>query len=61
MASATDSGGRLLHAWWSVIGADTAMRHGAIAGAFACSQHCTHQRFVTRAELLRLDQERTSL
>ena len=50
-----------LHAWLAGDGVDTAMRHGAIGGAFACAQHGTHERFVTRAELLRLDQERTSL
>ena len=50
-----------LHAWLAGEGVDTAMRQGAIGGAFACAQHGTHERFVTRDELLRLDQDRTSL
>ncbi len=50
-----------LHAWLAGDSVDTAMRHGAIGGAFACARHGTHERFVTRAELLRLDQDRTSL
>jgi len=50
-----------LQAWLVGESVDTAMRHGAIGGAFACAQHGTHERFVTREELLRLDQDRTSL
>ena len=50
-----------LQAWLAGKGVDAAMRQGAIGGAFACARHGTHERFVTREELLRLDQDRTSL
>lgn len=50
-----------LHAWLAGEGVDTAMRQGAIGGAFACAQHGTHERFLTRSEMIHLDQDRTSL
>ncbi|WP_308922001.1 carbohydrate kinase family protein [Janthinobacterium sp. J1-1] len=50
-----------LHAWLAGESVDTAMRQGAIGGAFACAQHGTHERFLTGSEMVRLDQDRTSL
>lgn len=50
-----------LHAWLAKETLDTAMRQGAIGGAFACAQHGTHERFLTRSEMVHLDQDRTSL
>ena len=50
-----------LQAWLAGEGVDTAMRQGAIGGAFACAQHGTHERFLTRSEMVHLDQDRTSL
>ncbi|MNT31317.1 5-dehydro-2-deoxygluconokinase [compost metagenome] len=50
-----------LHAWLDGAGIDTAMRRGAIGGAFACAQHGTHERFIGLAELHDLYQVRTSL
>ena len=50
-----------LHAWLAGESVDTAMRQGAIGGAFACAHHGTHERFITRDEIVRLDQDRTSL
>lgn len=49
-----------LHAWLGGASIATAMRHGAIGGAFACAHCGTHECFVTRAEIARLDQERDS-
>ena len=40
-----------LHAWLAEKSLDEAMRRGAIAGAFACTQHGTHERFIKREEL----------
>ncbi|MGK5027516.1 carbohydrate kinase family protein [Janthinobacterium sp. RB2R34] len=45
-----------LHAWLGGESLVIAMRRGAIAGAFACARHGTHERFVTREVLLRSDQ-----
>lgn len=50
-----------LHAWLAGESVGTAMRQGAIGGAFACAHHGTHERFITRDEIVRLDQDRTSL
>ena len=50
-----------LHAWLAGESVDTAMRQGAIGGAFACAQQGTHERFLTGSEMVRLDQDRTSL
>lgn len=50
-----------LHAWLAGATVETAMRQGAIGGAFACAQHGTHERFLTQSEMVRLDQDRTSL
>ena len=50
-----------LHAWLAAESVGTAMRQGAIGGAFACAHHGTHERFITRDEIVRLDQDRTSL
>ena len=50
-----------LQAWLAKETLDTAMRHGAIAGAFACAHHGTHERFVSKTEMLDLYQDRTSL
>lgn len=50
-----------LQAWLAGESVDTAMRQGAIGGAFACAQHGTHERFLTRSEMVHLDQDRTSL
>ncbi|MDN2712250.1 carbohydrate kinase family protein [Janthinobacterium sp. SUN118] len=50
-----------LQAWLDGAGMDAAMRRGAIAGAFACAQHGTHERFIGLAELHDLYQDRTSL
>jgi sugar/nucleoside kinase (ribokinase family) len=50
-----------LHAWLAGAGIDAAMRRGAIAGAFACAQHGTHERFIGREELHDLYQDGTSL
>ena len=50
-----------LHAWLDGRPLDEAMRRGAIAGAFACAQHGTHERFIALAELHDLDQDSTSL
>lgn len=40
-----------LHAWLGGKGFDTAMRQGAIGGAFACAQHGTHERFIDAVQL----------
>ncbi|MGK5059781.1 carbohydrate kinase family protein [Janthinobacterium sp. LB2P49] len=50
-----------LHAWLGDAGLDTAMRRGAIGGAFACAQRGTHERFIGLAELHDLYQDSTSL
>ena len=50
-----------LHAWLGEKSLDEAMRRGAIAGAYACAQHGTHERFISRDELHDLDKECTSL
>lgn len=50
-----------LHAWLDGRPLDEAMHRGAIAGAFACTQHGTHERFIGREELHDLYQARTSL
>ena len=50
-----------LHAWLGDAGLDTAMRCGAIAGAFACAQNGTHERFIGLPQLRDLYQDSTSL
>lgn len=50
-----------LQAWLDDANLDTAMRRGAIAGAFACASHGTHERFINREELHGLYQACTSL
>ncbi len=50
-----------LHAWLDGRPLDEAMHRGAIAGAFACTQYGTHERFIGREELHDLYQARTSL
>lgn len=50
-----------LQAWLDDAGLDTAMRRGAIAGAFACASPGTHERFINREELHGLYQACTSL
>ena len=50
-----------LHAWLAGLPLDAAMRRGAIAGAFACAQQGTHERFIGQAELHDLYQDSTSL
>ncbi|MGK5081031.1 carbohydrate kinase family protein [Janthinobacterium sp. HLX7-2] len=50
-----------LHAWLGGDGLDAAMRRGAIAGAYACAQHGTHERFIEQDELHDLYQDCTSL
>jgi acarbose 7IV-phosphotransferase len=50
-----------LQAWLDDASLDTAMRRGAIAGAFACAQHGTHERFIGLPQLHDLYQDCTSL
>ncbi|MEG1117209.1 MAG: PfkB family carbohydrate kinase, partial [Janthinobacterium sp.] len=50
-----------LQAWLDDAGLDTAMRRGAIGGAFACASPGTHERFINREELHGLYQACTSL
>ena len=50
-----------LQAWLDGAGIDAAMRRGAIAGAFACAQNGTHERFIGLPQLRDLYQDSTSL
>ena len=50
-----------LHAWLAGESVHTAMRRGAIGGAFACAHRGTHERFIGKTEMLDLYQDRTSL